>query len=542
MEASFIAIARGVTHSDLIAETTLIMAPVETSKLWRKVFTAHETGTLLNPDRLGRTYLDDHVEAQQKLRARHEKMKSSTPFEEKPYVCKPLTRETFKNLAGITRADFYTAAKRILDPIEGQGIPRVTIRGCKNQNVVNVKSWCHFRKWKNILIQELAARDPHKLGLWARDSDGYKCLNWDVWNKFKRNRGITKARWHKLYEVAGESWLNKKRSPNFKNMEANPKCDRLLRDWLKANLDDCVGQVVTWWVSQNTIKKRLVIPKQDTDDQHWISSCITVAGFIDFRFIPGNVDEPVGNEIVESLVKYITSADWTPGLKSVPAWMIVSDICNHSTALEFMSALMRRHPDTFQIVPSFYFPCPAEDLPYDKEIESKRTSNAIYVDYFTCTKLLPRWKVFRCPMLPPDSRRYTVKPKEWCETSFELNRGELRMEVYLSFLDLMGSAGGMVLSFFGGLKPIAAALMRDYNVFCYQDSAFMHNLESLIDRVQQLQLADFAEEGDKDNETREGVIRPERADSPALQLVSSEHASFPLVSSPCLYYHPFLHS
>ena len=116
------------------------------------------------------------------------------------------------------------------------------------------------------------------------------------------------------------------------------------------------------------------------------------------------------------------------------------------------------------------------------------------------------------------------------------------MEVYLSFLDLMGSAGGMVLSFFGGLKPIAAALMRDYNVFCYQDSAFMHNLESLIDRVQQLQLADFAEEGDKDNETREGVIRPERADSPALQLVSSEHASFPLVSSPCLYYHPFLHS
>ena len=127
MEAFFTAIARGITHSDLNAELTLIMAPDETSKLWKKVFTAHESGTLINPDKPGRTFLDDHLEAQQRSRARHEKSKSATPFEEKPYACKPLSRETFKHLAGLTRADFYLAAKRILDVKEGEGIPRVTL-------------------------------------------------------------------------------------------------------------------------------------------------------------------------------------------------------------------------------------------------------------------------------------------------------------------------------------------------------------------------------------------------------------------------------
>jgi hypothetical protein len=92
-------------------------------------------------------------------------MKSSTPFEEKPYACKPLTRETFKILAGFIPADFYLAIKRILDVKEREGIPRVNIRGCNNPKVANLKSWCNFRKWKNILIQELAARDPHKFGL-----------------------------------------------------------------------------------------------------------------------------------------------------------------------------------------------------------------------------------------------------------------------------------------------------------------------------------------------------------------------------------------
>ena len=36
MESSFIAIARGITHAELSAELTIIMAPDETSKLWKK--------------------------------------------------------------------------------------------------------------------------------------------------------------------------------------------------------------------------------------------------------------------------------------------------------------------------------------------------------------------------------------------------------------------------------------------------------------------------------------------------------------------------
>jgi len=161
---------------------------------------------------------------------------------------------------------------------------------------------------------------------------------------------------------------------------------------------------------------------------------------------------------VESLVKYIDNPTWSPGLKIVPAWMIVSDLRNHTSAVDFISILSQRHPDTFINVPSFYFPYPAEDMPHCKEIENKRTSLALYVDFLT-TKHLPKFKVFPCPMLAPQSQRYEVNPKQWSELSYEVSRGELRMETYLMFLSHLGCSGAAVINFFGGLKPIAAALV-----------------------------------------------------------------------------------
>ena len=312
MEASFSAIARGITHTDLNVELTIIMAPDETSKLWKKVFAAHENGTFINPDKPGRTYLEDHLEAQQKLQADHEKIKSSIPFKHKPFVCKPLTRETFKSLAGLTRADFHLVARRLLDIKGGEGVPSVTIRDCKNPKVIALKTWCNFRKWKNILLQELSARDPNNIGIWGRDNEGFECLNRDVWTKFKREHEITKEKWVKLFQVAGDTWLNKKRSSNNKYLEATPACDQLLRDWLQPKLNDCVGQVTTRWVFHNSIKNRLEIPMQNTCDIEWISQREIAAGFLDFRFIPGYVDQPVATKVVESLVKYLSSPDWTP--------------------------------------------------------------------------------------------------------------------------------------------------------------------------------------------------------------------------------------
>ena len=434
------------------------MAPDQTVKLWRKIFAAHEEGTLLNPDKPGYTFLDDHNEAQQKQRARHEKKKSASAFEEKPYVCKPLTRETFKNMAGLTRADYFLCAQRILDVRAGEEVPRVTLRATKNQKVATLKSWAHFRKWKNILLQELSSRDPKQLGIWGKDSEGFDCVDRSVWNKFKKEHGITKAKWVKLFQVVGDQWLNKKRLPNNKFLEAPPACDRLLHEWHQTNLRECSSKIITRWVDYSSIKKQLVIPHQDNSDVQWLSKSNIAAGFIDFRFIPGSVDQPVSTPVMESLVKYISNPLWSPGLKLVPAWMIVSDTRNHSAAAEFVSILCRRYPDTFVNVPSFYFPCPAEDLPPCKEVDSKRTNPALYVDFLT-TKFLPRFKVFPCPMLAPGSRRYEVNPKQWSELSYEVSRGELRMETYLTFLSHLGCSGAVVINFFGGLKPIAAALV-----------------------------------------------------------------------------------
>ena len=166
--------------------------------------------------------------------------------------------------------------------------------------------------------------------------------------------------------------------------------------------------------------------------------------------------------------------------------MIVSDLCNHPVAIEFISTLIRKHPETFLNVPWVYLPCPAKDLPYYKEVDSKRSSPLLYVDFLTCSCIFPCHKVFPCPMLALSSRRYFVNPKQWSELSYELNRGELRMETYLSFLNHLGSLGGVIINIFGGLKPIVASYMSDFNVFSYMDSSFMHTLPEKLEHIRPL--------------------------------------------------------
>lgn len=70
--------------------------------------------------------------------------------------------------------------------------------------------------------------------------------------------------------------------------------------------------------------------------------------------------------------------------------MIVSDLRNHEAVVDFMSALIRKHPDTFQIIISFYFSCPSKDLLGNKEINAKGTSHAFYIDHLIVLGIFSR--------------------------------------------------------------------------------------------------------------------------------------------------------
>jgi hypothetical protein len=78
----------------------------------------------------------------------------------------------------------------------------------------------------------------------------------------------------------------------------------------------------------------------------------------------------------------------------VSAWMIISDICNHTTVGQFKYTSIQKHSDSYLNVPSFYFPCSFEDLNLYKEIESKRIY-ALYVDFLICTQIFAKFKVYK---------------------------------------------------------------------------------------------------------------------------------------------------
>ena len=62
-------------------------------------------------------------------------------------------------------------------------------------------------------------------------------------------------------------------------------------------------------------------------------------------------------------------------------------------------------------------------------------------------------------MLALSSRHHEVNPKQLSELSYKVSRGKLRIEAYLTIISHMGCLGGVIINFFGGLKPIVVAMM-----------------------------------------------------------------------------------
>ena len=72
-----------------------------------------------------------------------------------------------------------------------------------------------------------------------------------------------------------------------------------------------------------------------------------------------------------------------------------------------------------------------------------------------------------------------VSPKQWSELTYEMSRGELRMETYLMFLSHLGCSGAVAINFFGGLKPIAAALVSSLHLSISQPVPFIGMLSTM---------------------------------------------------------------
>ena len=454
-EAQFSGINPRITHENLAAELAIIMGDDLTYSSWKKAFTMHEDGTLVNPD-TQQQFIKDHEDAEDIRRSAHAKKKNAGEFVPRKYVAKPLNRETFKTLTGITSADLHTAARRLTE-LNSKGLPRVCFRQPRSNNaVLHLPAWANQRKWKNIIIHELARTDPDMDFIVGED--GHQVVNRPVWVQFKKSKRVTKAKWAAIFEVATTEWLNKKRTYNHKTLPPSEALQNLLDLWLRKDGPVEPGRFMS-------ISTRLeptghfTIGKQRTSDRDFLG-CNAVAGcLVDFRFIPGHEDgRKAPFSMLETLARYINEPKWFPGLSRVPIFMLISDEINYDGAKHFISFLSSRHPDTYVTMPSYYTPCPAEDLPEVADFQKWRDNPVIHI-WFVVNKNLPQSCKLPAPFAPPDFPRYFVKKNLWSERSYEMFRGELRMEAYFNFLDARGGRGKLFVNFFGGLKPCAAALV-----------------------------------------------------------------------------------
>ena len=118
----------------------------------------------------------------------------------------------FKRLARLIRADFHLTARHLLDIKEKEGF-WVWLLGLANIP----KSW-HWSASvifaSRIIYYNMNCQAGIQITFASgKDTEEFKCLNRDVWTKFKRNYGIMKENLVKFFQVAGDTWLKKKWRP-----------------------------------------------------------------------------------------------------------------------------------------------------------------------------------------------------------------------------------------------------------------------------------------------------------------------------------------
>ena len=423
-------------YNDMKGEILLITSSEPVWEKWRTVFEKHERGEIIDPDTL------EYFCANEKFKA-----------------MRPLVREFFRHLQGLSETEMLKAATHILHEAPTAkrpwGHPKIVFQKPKTflASCYALKDWAENRKWKTAIVMEL-----HKL---VKDrnivvDDEVHEANWRA---FKKEYKFTNASMAALIREAGEDFLNAKKVKGGKN--------RVLPEHTQKAFNNFIAE------------KRIVrfegsahfnpVTFDPLKIQGWPGPEARMAirtkaegrfpfGMIDFRNIPyGSTEGAMSSLFYEKFIaKFVDYG--SPRFREVDVWMwIVED-----RKSEQVYDLVRKLQPDYAVSKSHYVAVPSEAAYLALKEKKTKSLNLLCLYFVYKTELLnvqnhPMSRMEKLFCIPEGSgmdkglfeeAKYAMYPTD-----------ELRMEFYLRILRKLTRRGDCVFNVFGGSKPVHAGVV-----------------------------------------------------------------------------------
>jgi hypothetical protein len=423
-------------YKELRGEIYLITSADAVWQKWKTVFERHESGDLIDPDTL----------------EKYNKVPKFKPL-------KPLLREFFRSLQGLTESEIEKAATHMLHNKKTAkrlwDHPKIVITKPKSfvPSCYTLKEWAEYRKKKTTIVEELHKLVPEKQ-IFKED-----VMNEVNWRAFKAEYNFTSASMAALMREAGEDFLKSKMVKNNKNLPLPAHTLLAFSNFIKEKkIVSFEGEAFFNPVSLKPLKIQ-GWPGVESRKQIRVNAADRFPfGLIDFRNIPGHETEgtmsvPFYGEFMPKFLDYAS-----PRLREVDVWLwIVED----RRAEQVFELVQKLQPD-YAVSKSHYVPAPAEGA--YTTLKDKKTK---------VLSLLCLYFVFKANLLKDPSH-----PLTRMEKLFQVRDGmgaskslydeakyamypadELRMEFYLRIMRALTRRGDAIFNIFGGTKPIFAGMV-----------------------------------------------------------------------------------
>ena len=430
-------------YNELRGEIYLITASDSVWMKWRSVFEKHETGELIDPD-TGVFY--NLVPRFRQLR--------------------PLVREFFRTLQGLTESETEKAAVHILHHAPTAKRcwvhPKIVFQKPKSfvPSCYTMKEWAENRKKKTIIVQELHKLVPEK----SIVVDGE--VHEANWRAFKSEYKFTSASMAALIREAGEDFLKSKFVKGGKNRALPEHSARAFSNFIKEkrivrfegsaqfNLVTFEPLKIQGWPGPDS---RMAIRTKAGDRFPF--------GIIDFRNIPGSSFEGSMSTLFYErfLSKFVDYG--SPKFREVDIWLwIVED-----RRAEQVFDLVRKLQPEYDVSKSHYIAAQAEGAYTSLNDKKTKVVNVLCLYFVFKAELLkvPNHPLTRMDKLFQIPEGLRTSKSLYDEAKYaNYYEQELRMEFYLRMMRTFTKRGDFIFNIFGGAKPMYAAMVSITTLNC----------------------------------------------------------------------------
>lgn len=431
-------VQRHKQYKDMRGEIYIITSPDSVWRLWRTVFERHESGDIIDPD-------------------------TGLPFNKAKNFksMRPLVREFFRHLQGLTENEMAKAATHILHerPTAKRPFSHPKIVFSKPKTFLPscyvMKDWADNRKMKTVIVQEL-----HKLVPDARIFvDGE--IHGANWRRFKEEYNFTSASMAALMREAGEEYLKLKCGKVGKNAQLPLHSARAFNNFVKEKAivkfegDAHFNPVTLEPLKINGwpgIEARKAIRIRAKDRFPF--------ALIDFRNIPGgSIEGAMSSPFYEPFItKFVDYG--CPRFREVDVWLWIVEDRKSEQVYEIARKL---HPD-YVVSKSHYVAAPAEGAHSSLKEKKSKDANVLCLYFVYKAEIL---KMQNHPVLKMDNLFQVPDGAGDNKALYEESKyalyhaDELRMDFYLKMMKLLTRRGDCIFNVFGGSKPMFAALVSN---------------------------------------------------------------------------------